>query len=184
MISEKNEISKEPTTPEELLAFHQILRADPQRYLSIVNEWIKKNPGNSDAYFSRHFAWMRIGEPRKALEDLSKAIELEPAPHAISFLSRGEVHRHLGQYKKALADFDRGEAIDPKQWADDTVFGLLYQADCYARLGDEASALSYSARLPDDFWTPGIAGAPAGGKADIANRLRQIASEARSKQRS
>jgi tetratricopeptide (TPR) repeat protein len=169
----------EPTTPDELLAIHKILRSDPQRYLRIVNEWIDKDPTNTHAYFDRHFAWMKMGEPMRALEDLNTAMRFASEPDPMSFWSRGLVHRHLGDYEKALADLDRGEAIDPKRWEEDIVFGLLYQADLHARLGNEASALAYSARLPDDFWTPGIEGAPGGGKADIADKLRRIAAEAR-----
>jgi tetratricopeptide (TPR) repeat protein len=91
------------------------------------------------------------------------------------------VYRHLGEYEKALEDFDRGEAINPKRWEEDVVFGLLYQADTHARLGDETAALACCARLPDDFWTPGIEGAPGGSKAEIADKLRHIAAGARRK---
>ena len=139
---EKKESIKEPTTAEETLALHQILRSDPQRYLRIVNEWIKENPANIHAYFDRHSAWMRLGEPRLALEDLNTVIDLAREPDPISLFSRGLVYRHLGQYQKALEDFDRGEAIEPKQWEEDVVFGLLYQADPHARLGNEASRAS------------------------------------------
>ena len=58
---------------------------------------------------------------------------------------------------------------------------VAVQADCHARLGDETTALACCARLPDDFWTPGIEGAPSGGKAEIAATLRSIAAEARRK---
>jgi len=54
-------------------------------------------------------------------------------------------------------------------------------ADVHARLGNEAAALACCARLPDDFWTPGIYGAPGGGKADIADKLRHSAVDARNK---
>jgi len=181
-MSNETESVKEPTTADELLAMHKMLRSDPQRYLRIVNEWINKNPANSHAYFDRHFAWMQMDEPRRALEDLNTAIGLKSEPDPMSFWSRGLVYRHLGEYEKALEDFDRGEAINPKRWEEDIVFGLLYQADTHARLGNEASALAYCARLPDDFWTPGVYGAPGGGKADIADKLRRIAADARRKQ--
>jgi tetratricopeptide (TPR) repeat protein len=179
MATSGNESIKEPTTPEEVLALHKILRSDPQRYLRIVNDWIDENSKNSHAYFERHFAWLKIGEPWRALDDLNKAIELNP--EMVSFMSRGEVYRHLGEYERALDDFGRGEAINPQQWENDA-FGLYYQADTYARLGNEAGALACCARLPDDFWTPGIHGAPGGGKADVADKLRRIAAEARRKQ--
>jgi tetratricopeptide (TPR) repeat protein len=89
------------------------------------------------------------------------------------------VYRHVGEYEKALEDFDRAEAIDPEGWEKDIVLGLLDQADAHARLGNEAAALACCARLPDDFWTPGLDGAPSGGKAEIADKLRQIAADAR-----
>jgi tetratricopeptide (TPR) repeat protein len=182
-MSDKTESVKEPKTPDELQAVLKILRSDPQRYLCIVNEWIHQKPTNPHAYFDRHFAWMHIGEPRRALEDLNKVIGLEREPDPMSFLARGGVYRHLGEYEKALEDFDRGEAMNPKEWAEDIVFGLLYQADCHARLGDETAALAHCARLPEDFWTPGLAGAPSGNKADIADKLRRIAADARRKRK-
>jgi tetratricopeptide (TPR) repeat protein len=173
---------KEPTTPEELLDVHKLLRSDPQRYLRIVNQWIDKNPANSHAYLDRHFAWMKLGEPRRALDDLNMAIGLKSKQDPMSFWARGLVYRHLGDYEKSLEDFDRAEAINPKRWAEDIVFGLYYQADTHARLGNEPAALACCERLPDDFWTPGIYGAPRGGKAEIAAALRLIAACAKRKQ--
>jgi tetratricopeptide (TPR) repeat protein len=173
---EKREAVREPTTPEETLALHQILQSDPQRYLRIVNEWLDVNPSNHHAYFDRHYAWMKIGDPRRAIVDLDKAVELNPS--VASFFARALVHRHLGQYHQARKDLDRGEALDPKEWEAD-VFGLYYQADTHARLGDEHKALACCARLPDDFWTPGIHGAPGGTKAEITNALRRRAAKAR-----
>jgi tetratricopeptide (TPR) repeat protein len=167
---------KEPTTSHEVLALGKLRRSDPQRYLQIVNEWLSENPNNHHAYFDRHFAWMHLGEPRRALEDMNKVVELKPDP--VTFLSRGEVYRHLGEYEKALKDFAEGEAIVPDEWAD-LGFGLLFQADCHARLGDEAKALACCARLPDEFWTPGLDGAPAGDKGQIADALRRVAADAR-----
>jgi tetratricopeptide (TPR) repeat protein len=173
-----NESVKQPRTFDEISALDGILRSDPQRYLRIVNRWIADDPENSRAYFSRHNAWMRIGEPQRALGDLNRAIELKPTP--IRFLARAHVYRHLGEYEKAIEDFDRAEAMDPAEWQDGA-FGLLFQADTHARLGDQSTALACCARLPDDFWTPGFEGAPGGGKAEIADKLRRIAMDARRK---
>jgi tetratricopeptide (TPR) repeat protein len=170
---------KEPTTPEEVLELHKILRKDPQRYLQIANEWIRENPKSSHAYYGRHQAWMKIGEPHRALDDLHKAIEL--APRQAAFEARGDVYRHLGEYERALEDYQTGEEIDSAMWAGG--YGLLFQADCHARLGDEAAALACCARMPDDFWTPGIDDTPAGDKAAVAHRLRVIAAETRSQRR-
>jgi tetratricopeptide (TPR) repeat protein len=167
---------KEPATGEEVKAFHDLLRSNPQHCLQIVNSWIEENPASSNAYFDRHLVWMKTGEPQRALDDLNKAIELQP--DSMSFMSGGEIHRHLGEYEQALEDFGRAEALDPEEWEKDIVFGLLFQADCHARLGNEAAALACCARLRDDFWTPGLNGAPGGGKPEIAAKLRSIAAEA------
>jgi tetratricopeptide (TPR) repeat protein len=104
------------------------------------------------------------------------SIQLNPRP--VAFWSRGEVYRRIGEHEKALEDFDRAEHIDPAQWVEDA-FGLLVQADCQARLGNEAATLACCARLHHDFWTPGIEGAPGGGKAEIAETLRRMAADVR-----
>ncbi len=169
---------KQPNTADELLAFHKLLRSDPQQYLRIVNEWLAENPEDLEVYFSRHFAWMKIGKPQRALEDLDKVIAHKPT--FISFMSRAHVYRDLGEYEKAVEDYNRAEAIDPKEWRD-SAFGPFFQADTYARLGNEAAALACCARLPEDFWTPGFKGAPGGGKTEIADELRRRAARARRK---
>jgi tetratricopeptide (TPR) repeat protein len=128
------------------------------------------------AFHSRHQIWMMLGEPKKALDDLNKSIQIDPRPMA--YLSRGEVYRHIGEYRKAVEDFARGEAMDPQRWQENAV-PLLFQADAYARLGDEPNALAYCARLPDHFWTPGVFGTPPGNKAKIAEELKRRAAAAR-----
>src|SRR5213082_3461654 len=71
-----SEVMKEPTTPEEVKVLHELLRSNPQRHLQIVTKWITDNPANSHAYFSRHFAWMELGEPQRALADLDMVVQL------------------------------------------------------------------------------------------------------------
>ena len=168
---------KEPTTPEEVKVLHNLLRSDPQHYLQIVNKWIADNPANSHAYFDRHFAWPELGEPRRGLDDLTVSIQLNP--RAVAFWSRGEVYRRiLGNTKKPSRT-----TRTPRRWirpnGQDNGFCLLYQADCHARLGNEAAALACCARLRDDFWTPGMNNTPSGGKAEIAEKLRRVAADAR-----
>ena len=104
---------KEPTSVKEVLEFQDLRRADPERYLEIVNEWLRQKPRNAQAYFRRHFVWMDVGHPRRALDDLDQVIEIVPTQGA--FYARGIVHRQLGDHEAALADFRRGEAIDPQE---------------------------------------------------------------------
>src|SRR5262249_48556393 len=95
-VNARSKAMKEPTTAEEVKVLHELLRSDTERYLQIVNEWIEENPRNSHAYFERHFAWMKLGDPQRALDDLNMVIQLDPEP--VAFRSRGQVHRHLGEY--------------------------------------------------------------------------------------
>jgi tetratricopeptide (TPR) repeat protein len=77
-------------------------------------------------------------------------------PSSIRFhFSRAHVYRHLGQYEKAIEDFNRGEAIDPKEWHD-SAFGPLFQADTHARLGNEAAALACCAAPAGRFLDSGV----------------------------
>jgi hypothetical protein len=58
---------KEPTTPEETLALSKLRRTDPQAYLKVVNEWIRENPKNDNAYFGRFpaiHAWRQLAQIR------------------------------------------------------------------------------------------------------------------------
>ncbi len=118
---------------------HNILRSDPQRYLRIVNGWIRDNPTNFDAYFSRHFAWMNLGEPRRALDDLNNVIELKASPTRCHF---GRVAWFIAIWAKTRRHCRTSIAAmrSTRQWEEDIVFGLLYQADVHARLGNEAAA--------------------------------------------
>jgi tetratricopeptide (TPR) repeat protein len=175
---QKGKPMQEPKSPDEVFQLQKLRRADPQRFLQIVNEWLQENPRNFRAYFKRHFVWSALGQPRRALEDLDKVIELNPTQAA--YFARGMVHRRLGEHEDALADFHRGEVINKKEWEDHTIT-LFFQADSYAQVGDEANALDCCARLPDKFWTPGYEGAPGGGKAEVAEELRRIAAEAQRK---
>ena len=74
-----------------------------------------------------------MAEPQRALDDLNKVIELDPEP--VAFLIAREVYRFLGEYEKAVEEYDRAEAIDPAEWQEDA-FGLLYQADASRSLGE------------------------------------------------
>lgn len=166
---------KQPSSEAEIKELHNILRHDPHRYLDIVNSWIEADPSDVEAYFDRHFAWMELGQPWRAIEDMNRVIGAQG--NQIEFITRGEIYRELGDHARALEDFARGEAIDPAEWEAHQVT-LLYQADSHAKVGDLGAALACCARLQDDFWTPGLSGAPAGGKAEIAAALRDIAAEA------
>ena len=163
-------------TDDDLMQHFNLLRTDPQKYLSLADEVVRSNPDDPHAYFSRYQAWNRLGRKDLALADLNKTLSLEH--HWITYESRGNLLCELGRYRAALDDFNRAEAMDPEEWAGG--FGPLYRADCHACLGDETAALADCARLPDDHWTPGLFGAPAGNKDQVIAEIRRRAAAARS----
>ena len=83
----------------------------------------------------------------------------------------------LGEPRKALEDLNTALAIEPD------ALRYISRAEVFRHLGEYQKALddfaTSEARLPDDFWTPGLNDAPAGDKAGIAARLKLIANEAR-----
>ena len=163
-------------TPEDLERNFNLLRYEPEKYLAMAEELVRADPDSPDGYWSRYQAREKLQQYELALADLDKVISLEP-PQWIVYECRGNVLRALGRYREALDDFNRAEAIDPVDW--NGGFGHLFRADCHARLGNEKAALEDCAALRDDHWTPGLLGAPAGDKVQVAAAIRRLAVEAR-----
>ncbi len=159
----------------DLIENHALLRSDPERYLALVNAFVGQNPSHPDGYFSRHHAWMHLGRPDLALADLDESLSLDA--HHVTFRSRGKVLRSMGRHADAIKDFDQSEALDPIAWRE--AYGPLFRADCHARLGNEAAALSDCDQLPSDHWTPGVFGTPAGTKAEVIEEVRRLAAAAK-----
>jgi tetratricopeptide (TPR) repeat protein len=158
-------------TPERMLADHELLRRDPQKYVEMITGFIDDDPNDAHAHFSRHQGLQRLGRFDEALADIDKAISLEES--VIKHIARGELLCSVGRYREALSNFNRSEELDPEKWLD--AWGALHRADCHARLGNETAALADCTRLADDFWSPGIHGEPRGNKAEITAEIRRRA---------
>jgi tetratricopeptide (TPR) repeat protein len=153
----------------------QLRRANPEEFLEMMNALVEQRPDDPNAYFARHQAWSHLTQPNLALADLDKALALED--HYVTHRARGRILHGLGRYREAIDAYDRSEQLDPAEWKGG--FGPLFRADCYARLGDEAAALADCNTMPDDHWTPGLFGAPAGTKQEVAAELCRRAAAAR-----
>lgn len=162
-------------THEDLSEHFALLRSDPEKYLELANQLVRQDPSDSDAYFSRHQAWNQLGRYDLAMADLDKSLSIEP--HHVTYRARGNLLRKLGLYQEAIEDFNRSEVLMPEVWP--VQFGPLFRAECHARLGNEEAALADCASLPDNHWTPGLHGAPAGDKQEVATELCRLAAAAR-----
>ncbi|HTV90575.1 MAG TPA: tetratricopeptide repeat protein [Stellaceae bacterium] len=152
-----------------------LYRTDPERFLEVTNERVERRPDSARAYFGRHQAWERLGCLDLALADLDKSLAL--GDHFVTQRAKGGVLHAMGRYCDAISCLDRSQLMAPAEWPD--ALGPLLRADCYAQLGDEAAALADCAALPDDHWTPGVFGLPAGNKQEVAAELRRRAAAAR-----
>ena len=154
--------------------FH-LRRTDPEKFLELTNKLVEQHPDDASAYFARHQAWSRLGQLQLALTDIDKSLALQDRHSAHE--ARGRILHGLGHYREAIDAYDRSERLDPAEWRGG--FGPLFRADCYARLGNEPAALADCDTMPDDHWTPGLFGTPAGTKQEVAAELRRRAAAAR-----
>ena len=54
--------------------------------------------------------WLRRGEPKKAVDDATAAIKIEPRDETYGI--RGDAYRKLRQYGQAIADYNTAQRID------------------------------------------------------------------------
>jgi tetratricopeptide (TPR) repeat protein len=85
------------------------------------------------AYNVRGLAERALGDPRKALEDLTRAVDL--APDSYNYFQRGATYQMLGQDREALADFNQMIAIQP-----DSASAYFARARSRMALGDRRGA--------------------------------------------
>jgi tetratricopeptide (TPR) repeat protein len=168
-------MDKQKMTHDKLMQNFHLLQSNPSEYLRMANELVSQDPTDPHAYFSRHQAWVRLGKPERGLADLDKSLSLQK--HYVTFRARGTALRQMGNYRAAINDYNTSEAMDPEAWKGG--FGPFLRGDCYARLGDVESALADCAALPEEHWTPGLLGLPAGTKADVIVEIKRIAALAR-----
>jgi len=72
---------------------------------------VAADPNLADAYNLRGTAVRETGNPKQALEDFNRAVQL--APNADNFFQRGTTYQLLGEYGLAIEDFTRTIAFQP-----------------------------------------------------------------------
>jgi tetratricopeptide (TPR) repeat protein len=69
----------------------------------------QRTPSLARAYTWRGRAHEHLGEPDRAIDDLSQAIDIEPSSTA--FTVRADAHRQRGDYERALSDYESALSI-------------------------------------------------------------------------
>ncbi|TPG22765.1 DUF3857 domain-containing protein [Sphingomonas koreensis] len=96
---------------------------------------ITAHPDHADAFTDRAWFHDSVYERRKAIDDLTQAIAIEPKTD--SYVWRARLYRALGDKDKALADLKAAQAIDPG--SQDVVSAL---ASLQADRGEKDAALA------------------------------------------
>jgi len=74
------------------------------------NKALELAPKSADALTQRSRAWLQHGDAKKAIDDATAALAIEPREEIYGV--RGEAYRKLKQYDKAIADYDAAQRID------------------------------------------------------------------------
>jgi tetratricopeptide (TPR) repeat protein len=94
---------------------------------------ITVGPKNAAAYNLRGSALRKSGDPKKALDDFNRAVELNPT--ADNYYERGATYQLLGEHRAAIADFDQVIAMIP-----DLANAFFARAASRRAIGDIAAA--------------------------------------------
>ena len=76
-------------------------------------------------YFNRGNAYYILGQHQKAIDDYTRAIELDPKL-AEAYCNRGIAYSNLGQYQKAIDNFTRAIKLNPKHAFAYYIRGVTY----------------------------------------------------------
>lgn len=165
-------------TSEDLDQQFDLMHSDPQRYLSLVNEYIRQNPSDAVGYGRRHQVWAKLGRHDLAMNDLDIGIALDPRNPALRFC-RGWLLREIGRYEEAIEEINQAFELDPDRRL--MGFGELVRADCHARLGNEAAAVADCALLGGDHWMHGFSDLPGGTRDEATAEVKRRAAVARAR---
>lgn len=148
--------------------------SDPERSLSICDQFLTRHPDDPRGLFCRFQAWEELGEFENALADINRVVEIDP--NWMAYFARGAFFHNAGHYLPAIDDLTRARSLDVEGSASSSI--SCYRADSLARLGRLDEALADCALLPDSHWMPNFNGLPEGSKGEFIAEIRQRAAMA------
>jgi len=128
--------------PRDTAALSGIIRAhtltenfkEAQRYIDIA---LKDYPGSAEFHMRRGILNNLKGQPRKAIADFDKALELASGPIAVSIhINRGAAHLKDENFSSAMDDFTEALNINPRSTS-----ALNYRAFISYRMGNFDDAI-------------------------------------------
>ena len=83
-----------------------------QNSITLFDHTLKVTDNNFFIYTNRGVAYNGLGNYRQAIDDCSRAIEINPG-YALAYTNRGIAYSNLGNYKQAIEDYGRAIEIKP-----------------------------------------------------------------------
>jgi tetratricopeptide (TPR) repeat protein len=126
-----------PSKSEE--AAQQLVRGNPGQAITDLTEVLKDtglaNDRRASVLNDRAVAYVRAGQPKLALEDYNRAVQLF-AEYPAAYNNRGNLLVGLGQPAEAIKDFDRAILLAPAYAA-----AYSNRANAHIKLGQNADAI-------------------------------------------
>ncbi|MBD1899101.1 tetratricopeptide repeat protein [Trichocoleus sp. DQ-A3] len=110
---------------------YEVLSGDYPEAIADLNQAIRLNPDNAQAYTNQGLARAALGDTQGAIADFSQAIEIDPSL-ALAYYNRGFVRSQLQDYPGAIEDFSQAIELNPQD-------GDAYHCRCliHYTLGDK-----------------------------------------------
>ena len=80
---------------------------------NVFDEAVKLNPDNARAYFGQGTSYNSLKQYELGIQDLSKAIEINPNIHSNAYNNRGWTYYCMKNYQQAIKDFEKALEITP-----------------------------------------------------------------------
>ncbi|WP_147404340.1 tetratricopeptide repeat protein [Nocardia panacis] len=128
-------LGSSPVIQGDLIGFHEYLkRVDFQRYLEATGQDLETVLTRANSHYAAGGELTLLRRYREAIDEYTRATDLFPLFHE-AIDRRGFNYMHLGDYRRALDDFDHSLHLNP-----DGEAAWFASGECLLRLGDLAEA--------------------------------------------
>src|ERR1039457_1543795 len=98
---------------------------DYQTRIMEAEKIVTRDPKNLQAWIQLGNDYFDTGQPQKAINAYAKALEIRPNdPNVLT--DQGVMYKQLGEFNKAVANFEKANQIDPKHLHSLYNLGLTY----------------------------------------------------------
>ena len=124
-----------------------------------LTESIDNNNGEDKSveYFERGFAYGKVKEYQKAIDDLTQVIKINP-DYGNTYISRGAVYDEMGEYAEAIQDYTQAIKIDPNDEYSYFFRGISYHnmEDYSAAIQDYTEAIKINPNYENAYFNRGF----------------------------